>query len=117
MSSNYKHKKSHQIFLKERIRHAADFALVSVALAARVSDGICEQINLVLGGIAPTPCKLAVARDMIKGRKLDEKLIIEAAESSVKDARPLRMNGYKVDLAKALVKRALTAVANDSEGR
>jgi xanthine dehydrogenase YagS FAD-binding subunit len=99
---------THQIFLKQRIRHAADFALSSAAMAARMSDGVCEEIRVILGGIAPVPYAAAVVEDMIKGRRLDERLIADAAEASVKEARPLPMNGYKADLTKALVRRALT---------
>jgi xanthine dehydrogenase YagS FAD-binding subunit len=107
---------SHQIFLKQRIRHAADFALSSVAAAARMSDGICEEISVVLGGVAPYPHVAAEVEKMIKGRRLEERLISDAAEASVKEARPLPMNGYKVDLTKALVKRALRFVAKDTKG-
>jgi xanthine dehydrogenase YagS FAD-binding subunit len=99
---------THQLFLKQRIRRAADFALASVAMVARVPDGVCEEIRLVLGGIAPFPYGAATAEAMIRGRRLDELLIADAAEESVKEARPLPMNGYKVDLTKALVRRALT---------
>jgi xanthine dehydrogenase YagS FAD-binding subunit len=99
---------SHQIFLKQRIRHAADFALSSVAVVARMSKGVCESISVVLGGIAPVPHAASVVDDMIKGRSMDARLILAAAEASVKEARPLPMNGYKVDLTKALVRRTLT---------
>lgn len=101
---------AHQIFLKQRIRHAADFALSSVAAAARMSDGVCEEIRVVLGGVAPFPHAAAEVEEMIKGRKLEERLISDAAEASVKEARPLPMNDYKVDMTKVLVRRALTLI-------
>ena len=106
--------KARQIFLKHRIRHAADFALSSVAVAARTSNGVCEEIRVVLGGVASFPYVAAVAEEMIRGRRLDERLISDAAEASVIEARPLTMNGYKVDLTKALVRRVLTAIAQGS---
>jgi xanthine dehydrogenase YagS FAD-binding subunit len=103
-----------QVFLKERIRHAADFALSSVAVAARMSDGVCEEIRVVLGGIAPFPFVAGALTELISGRVLDERLISEAAEVSVKEARPLSMNGYKVDLTRVLVRRALTLIQKGS---
>jgi xanthine dehydrogenase YagS FAD-binding subunit len=87
-----------------------------VALAARASKGVCEEIRLVLGGIAPVPVVTPI-ENMIKGKKLDDGLIAEAVEASIREARPLPMNGYKVDLTKALVRRALASVAKDTEGR
>jgi len=100
----------HQVFIKQRIRHAADFALSSVAVSARVTKGVCEDIKVLLGGVAPVPYVVAELEDMIKGRRLNEQLVSQAADVAVKEARPLPMNGYKVDLTKALVKRALTTM-------
>jgi CO/xanthine dehydrogenase FAD-binding subunit len=50
------------------------------------------------------------AEEEVKGRKLNERQISRAAEAAVEGARPLRMNHYKVDLTKALVRRALTFI-------
>ncbi len=112
------HHESRQVFLKHRIRHAADLALSSVAVVARISGGqsrgLCEDIRVVLGGIAPFPFAAATVEAVIKGKTLDERLISDAAEASVKEARPLPMNGYKVDLTKALVRRALTLISQGS---
>jgi len=107
---------THQLFLKQRIRHSADFALSSVATVAQIPDGICEDIRIVLGGIAPFPYLASMAEGIVKGRNLNEKLVTHAAESSVDGARPLPMNHYKVDLTKALVKRALTSIRHGSIG-
>jgi xanthine dehydrogenase YagS FAD-binding subunit len=105
--------RARQVFLKERIRHSADFALSSVAAVARISGEICNDIRIVLGGVAPLPYIASVAEEVIRGKKLDEGLISQAAEVSVKGAKPLSMNGYKVGLTKTLVKRALASILRD----
>lgn len=102
---------THQVFLKERIRHSADFALSSVAAVGRPSEGVWGDIRIVLGGVAPFPYVALTAEDEIRGKKLDVGLISLAAEASVREAKPLPMNGYKVDLTKTLVKRALASLA------
>ena len=104
--------RTRQVFLKERIRHAADFALSSVAAVAQISAGICEEIRIVLGGVAPFPYVASMAEEAIRGKKLHEGLISQAAEASVEGAKPLPMNGYKVELTKTLVRRALTSMLN-----
>jgi xanthine dehydrogenase YagS FAD-binding subunit len=104
--------RTRQVFLKERIRHAADFALSSVAAVARIAAGICEEVRIVLGGVAPFPYVASMAEEAIRGKKLDEGLTSQAAEASVEEANPLLMNRYKVDLTKALVRRALTSMLN-----
>lgn len=100
-----------QLFVKHRIRRAADFALSSVALVARVTDGTCADVSVVLGGVAPAPYVASGVEAIMKGRRPDDRLAGEAAEAAVKGARPLPMNGYKVDLTKTLVKRALMSMA------
>jgi xanthine dehydrogenase YagS FAD-binding subunit len=108
---------SYQIFLKRRIRHSADFALVSVAVAAENGEEMCKDIRIALGGVAPYPLRITQAEEMIKGKRLNEENISRAAERSVKGARPLRMNGYKVDLTKAVVRQALTSLWQNSSRR
>jgi len=102
--------RTHQIFLKERIRHSSDFALSSVATVAQISGGMCKDIRIVLGGIAPFPYIASLANEEVKGKRLNEELISQAAEASIEKAHPLPMNRYKVDLTKALVRRALTSI-------
>jgi xanthine dehydrogenase YagS FAD-binding subunit len=100
-----------QLFLKQGVRHAADFALASVAVAAELADGVCREVRLVLGGVAPLPLEAEGAEAVLRGRRLDGRLAAEAAEAALAGARPLPMNRYKVDLARALVRRALERVA------
>jgi xanthine dehydrogenase YagS FAD-binding subunit len=75
-----------------------------------MSNGICEDVSIVLGGIAPFPYIASIAEEIVRGRRLNEKLISKAAEASVEGANPLPMNRYKVDLTKDLVRRALTSI-------
>lgn len=102
--------KTNQLFLKHRVRHASDFALASVAMVAEMSEGIVQDIRIVMGGIAPFPYVTDKTEEMINGKGLDPELISRVAEASIDGARPLPQNGYKIDLAKALVKRALESI-------
>lgn len=102
--------KTYQLFLKHRIRHSADFALSSVSSVTRMSDGICDDISIVLGGVAPFPYVALRAEQIVRARRLNEELIVQAAEASVEGAHSLPMNRYKIDLTKALVRRVLTSI-------
>ena len=64
----------------------------------------------MLGGVAAFPYIASRAIEILRGRKLTEKLILKAADGSVEQARPLLNNSYKIDLTKALVIRALKSV-------
>jgi xanthine dehydrogenase YagS FAD-binding subunit len=105
--------RTRQFFLKQRVRHSADFALSSVSVVAELTDGVCKDISLVLGGIAPLPVVADCAEEMVRGKRLEEGLIAEAAEAALEGAKPLPMNLYKNDLTRALVRRALVLVSRE----
>ncbi|HET7564832.1 MAG TPA: xanthine dehydrogenase family protein subunit M [Gemmatimonadaceae bacterium] len=85
-------------------RGSWDFALVSLAAVKR-QDG---DVRLVLGGVAPTPWRVtsSIEEDVASGN-LDESDVATLAERALYDARPLAGNAYKVELAKALLRRAI----------
>ena len=106
--------RTHQLFLKHRIRKSSDFALSSVATVAHIRNGVWEDVSVILGGVAPFPCTASTATEILKGRRLDSELISQAAEVAVEGAHPLSMNRYKVDLTKALVNRNLMSIWHQS---
>ncbi len=85
-------------------RGSWDFALVSVA-AVRRADG---DVRLVLGGVAPRPWRItsSIEEDVATGG-LGEDDVATLAARALYDARPLSKNAYKVDLAAALLRRAI----------
>ncbi len=93
-------------YLKLRERGAWDFALVSAAVKALVTDHIFKELKIVLGGVAPIPWRLKKAEDLIQGQKVTEDLIKRAVREALKEARPLSDNAYKKELAEAAVSRA-----------
>ncbi|TMC35560.1 MAG: xanthine dehydrogenase family protein subunit M [Chloroflexi bacterium] len=97
-------------YVKAMERKAWSFAIVSVAAAARVRDGKASDVRLVLGGIAPIPWRVPAAERVLDGTSLDDNACLAAADVVLKDATPLRDNGYKVTLARELVRRALRSL-------
>jgi xanthine dehydrogenase YagS FAD-binding subunit len=63
--------------------------------------------RIAFGAVAPSPVRAKAAEKVIIGQPIDEHRAAEAAEQAVADAQPLEMNAYKVEIAKALVKRAI----------
>jgi xanthine dehydrogenase YagS FAD-binding subunit len=93
-----------QRYVKIMQRGAWDFALVSLAAIKR-ADG---EVRLVLGGVSPAPHHVnqSVEEDVASGA-LDDESADALAERALYDAAPLSKNGYKVDQAAALLKRAM----------
>ena len=100
-----------QSYEKVMQRAAWDFALVSLAAVRRVDGGV----RLVLGGVAPKPWRVSesVEEDVASGG-LSEDDIATLADRALYDAKPLAKNGYKVDLAAAVLRRGIAALTAQS---
>jgi xanthine dehydrogenase YagS FAD-binding subunit len=96
-----------QAFIKFSIREPGDFALVSVASAMTVEGGLCTDARIAIGAVAPGPVRAREAEAFLIGQPVHQEVIFKAAEQSVVGARPLSMNAYKVEITKALVRRAI----------
>ncbi len=99
-----------QEFLKYTLRKPVDFAIASVAAVVTMQAGTCKDARIVLGAVAPAPARAVDSEKFLKSKAAGEKDIAEAAEAAVKDAKPMRMNAYKVEITKTLVKRALGSI-------
>lgn len=94
-------------YRKARDRASYAFALVSVAAALRVEDGVVADVRLALGGVAHRPWRAAAAEEALRGRPATEEAFTAAADAELAAATPLRDNGFKVPLARNLVVRTL----------
>ncbi|MBB3082875.1 FAD binding domain-containing protein [Geodermatophilus sabuli] len=94
-------------YRKVRDRASFAFALVSVAAALRVEDGVVADVRLALGGVAHKPWRAAVAEGALRGRPATEESFAAAADAELAAATPLPGNGYKVPLARNVVVRTL----------
>ena len=92
---------------KSRDRAVWDFALGSVASAAKVTNGVIDDIRVVVNGMAPTPVRLTAVEDAVRGQAVSEQLAEEAGQIAIRGVKPLAHNGYKVPLLKNLVKRSI----------
>ncbi|MGH7953642.1 MAG: FAD binding domain-containing protein [Limisphaerales bacterium] len=88
-------------------KHAFDWALVSCAAAAKVMDGKLNQPRVAVGCISPIPHQVQAANDFLDGKNIDDETASQAADLILKNAQPLEHNGYKVPLARALIRRTL----------
>jgi xanthine dehydrogenase YagS FAD-binding subunit len=99
-------------YLKARERTAGDFPLVSVAVGYSLIGGRMRQARLVLGGVAPTPWRSRDAEEVLEDGVPSRDLVHQATDAALAAARPLAHNAFKLDLARALVPRAILAVAS-----
>lgn len=93
-------------FQKYALRKAIDFAIVNCTVAVD-EDG---STAIVLGGVYPVPWRCTEAEKALGG-KIDADSAQKAADAAVANAQPLAENAYKVEIARALVKRTLLELA------
>jgi len=94
-------------YLKVRDRASYAFALVSVAAALDVRDGVVKAARIAMGGVAHKPWRAMEAESALAGARLDAQAIRRAADAAVAGAKPLAFNAFEVDLARRSVARAL----------
>jgi xanthine dehydrogenase YagS FAD-binding subunit len=97
-------------YLKVRDRASFEFAVVSVAAALRLEDGIIAEARLAAGGVAPRPWRLTACEAALVGRPPTPETFAAAAALAGDGARPLAHNGFKSVLLRNAVRRALETV-------
>jgi len=94
-----------------RQKAAFDWPLAVAAVALKTDGANVQAARVVLGHVAPTPWLSSEAETALKGQNLSEQTAQKAAEAALSGAKPLRQNGYKVQLARVAVKRAILKAA------
>jgi xanthine dehydrogenase YagS FAD-binding subunit len=95
------------IYRKVRDRASYAFALVSVAAILKIDNGRIETVRLALGGVAPKPWRAAKAEAALVGGPASVDAFRNAIEIELADAKPLRDNAFKIELAKRTVSAVL----------
>jgi xanthine dehydrogenase YagS FAD-binding subunit len=90
-----------------RQKEALDWPLATASVALKMKGSTVTSAHIVLGHVAPTPWAATQANQALAGKAITAESAEEAAKAALADAKPLSQNGYKVQLARVAVKRAL----------
>jgi xanthine dehydrogenase YagS FAD-binding subunit len=101
-------------YLKVRDRASYAFALVSVAVALHLDGGRVREARIVLGGVGTKPWRCHEAEAALTGKPADEVRFKAAAAAALRGAKPQGDNGFKIELAKRALVRALHLVAGEA---
>jgi xanthine dehydrogenase YagS FAD-binding subunit len=102
--------KNRSTYLQVSEKNDFDWALVSCAAAGRKTGDRCSEVSVFLGAIAPIPYRLE--SPLIESGELSSATIGSIAGSLAPQATPLAHNSYKVPIAQALIRRALTRIVS-----
>jgi xanthine dehydrogenase YagS FAD-binding subunit len=96
-------------FLKFALRKSIDFPIVNCAAVITTTKGKVDAASICLNAVYVKPYRARKAEAAIMGKALNEANAEAAGEAAVSGATPRPDNGYMVQVAKVMVKRALLA--------
>ena len=105
------HFAGHHSYLKLRDRLSYAFALVSVAAALDVKDGMIVDIRVALGGVAHKPWRDSLAEAEFAGQPATEETFAALADRLLAGAEGQGDNDFKIPMARKAIVRALKQAA------
>lgn len=106
-------RRSHYRKVRDRASYA--FAVVSIAAALDLGDdGTVQDVRVAFGGLAHAPWRAHRAEEALRGQRLSQDALSAAADAELTHAHPLRDNAFKVPLARNLLVRTLSDLAEAS---
>lgn len=103
---------NHSYYLKVRDRASYAFALVSVAAALDIRNGVIQEARVAMGGVAHKPWRATKVEAALKGQRPEERSFRSAAEAEMQGAVGTEHNRFKIELGRRAIVRALTIAAN-----
>jgi xanthine dehydrogenase YagS FAD-binding subunit len=101
-------------YRKVRDRASYAFALVSVAAAIELDNGVVKDVRLALGGVAHKPWRAFKLEAALRGRPATDENFLAAAGEELAEAKPLAHNKFKVELAQRTIVAVLAELAGDA---
>jgi xanthine dehydrogenase small subunit len=99
------------LFSYEKVsrRTYLDIASVNTSMSVESDNDIINEIHISAGGVAPVPLYLAKTRAFLINKKIDSKLIEEAARIAVSETSPITDARGSVQYKKLLLRQLLFA--------
>jgi xanthine dehydrogenase YagS FAD-binding subunit len=94
-----------------KFKQSHDWPVTMAAVALVMNGTTVDSARVVLGAVAPVPWRSPAAEAVLKGKPLTEEVAAQAADAAVKNAVPMTQNGYKVQLARTTLMRAIMHAA------
>ena len=98
-------------YYEVRYKQSHDWPLAFATVVITTQGNTISSARVVLGAVAPVPWRSDDAEKALVGQPLNEQTATVAGEAAVKAAQPLSRNGYKVQITKTAVKRAVMRAA------
>ena len=110
------------LYIKHSPRSAMDISTVGVASVVTLEgrDGVCREVRIALGAVAPTVLRARSAEVLLRGQRLDAALLQQAGRAAAEDARPIDdIRGtaqHRRAIVEALTQRTLRSAIQMAQG-
>ena len=109
---------SADLFYKLARRRGDAITVVGVAVALVLQDGVCKQVRIALGAVAPTVIRATGAEALLEGQAPDAALIDKAAKQASRECTPIddirASADYRRHAVHMLVRRLVGQAAGQS---
>jgi len=83
---------------------------VAVFMSSDSAGGVCNEVRIGLCSIAPTPMRAKRAEELLRGKRIQQKLVEEAAQVAADEVNPRSRPDYRRLMTGILVKQAINEV-------
>jgi CO/xanthine dehydrogenase FAD-binding subunit len=111
-----------QAFIKLGRRAGPDLSIASVAVALTLDGDICKDVRIALGSVGPTALRARKTEDLLRGERLERKVLEECSEIVANEIKPIsdvRASAeHRIEVTKSLVRNAVQiAMSRGGRGR
>jgi CO/xanthine dehydrogenase FAD-binding subunit len=96
-------------FIKFALRKSIDFPIVNCAAVVESAGGVVKSARICLNSVYGVPFRVTAVESYLVGKPVDEATAERAADAGMEGTLPLLNNKYKIQIARALVKRVILA--------
>jgi len=98
-------------YYEVRQKHGFDWPVATATVSFQKKSNNVTAASVVLGHVAPVPWRSKEAEAALIGKVIDDQVATDASNEALQPARNLGQNGYKIQVARVALKRAILAAA------
>jgi carbon-monoxide dehydrogenase medium subunit len=102
---------SEGVYLKHADRGSIDLAVVGVAAILILEKGICRDVKIVLGAVAPKPVRAKKAEEILLGKPIEDNQIEKASKIAAEESKPISdvraSAAYRREIVEVLTRKAI----------
>jgi 4-hydroxybenzoyl-CoA reductase subunit beta len=91
-------------FLKKSVRGSVDFAIASLSVGLKMNRLLVEDARIALNGVSTKPVRAVEAENYLKGKKIEDETVNQAAETALKEIKPLSLIGASAFLRRNVIR-------------